>query len=308
MQAEVFDPIYELAEPVAKPIDPAAFEELKRNHAKTASGLEKLGDRVSSVNASITELHKRIPVPMMVRLQKHWKGISIFAVAVLTLIFTVYPIVEKHLTADFHDSVKNDVAEQLVEPKADLKVISASVQKIDGEMDVLRPLIQDLLKRNIKAGVAHLDKEVEMARKERRPVSPLLVSYLQTALQQTPDSSPDYWPAVLQFISVATAGLSPEVPARNDDHYDFKIVGAKDTSIVGESHKVILLDGGSLVNSRIYNSRIVFTENPVKMTNVMFINCAFEIPVTTKPSPFLKRATQLLLAQDLKSIQIFKFS
>ena len=70
------------------------------------------------------------------------------------------------------------------------------------------------------------------------------------------------------------------------------------------SHKKIILDGGDIPGSRFENCRIIFTQNPVKMKDVKFINCVFEMPVTDAPSPYLKSTSQFLLASDLSSVEI----
>jgi len=310
MQYETADPIYELLELMTqKPIDPTKFEELRREHGKTVKAVEGLGKRIDGINTRLAELHslrRRTPQQWATENRRFVIGTAIALAALVVAFFTlIEPAIRDHLASDFHDSVKRDIASELSEPKADLKTISASVQKIDGEMEVLRPLIQDLLKKNIKAGVAHLDKEVETAQKEKKPVSPLLVGYLQTALQQTSESSPDYWPAVLKFLSVATAGLSPDAPPPGS--MSIKASNAQDMRI-DESYCTVELDGGSLINSHLDHCRVIFTENPVQLQNVVFTNCVFEMPVTAKPSPSLKQAARTLLAANLRSAKIFSLS
>jgi hypothetical protein len=119
-------------------------------------------------------------------------------------------------------------------------------------------------------------------------------------LLQTDEHSPDYWPTVLQFIQFASAGLSPDVPPRSagreqviNNHGDF--------SLGTVSGKVVLLDGGDLVNTHFYNSRIIFTQNPVHMRNVAFSDCVFELPVVAIPNQYLQNTSRELLASDIKS-------
>jgi hypothetical protein len=68
--------------------------------------------------------------------------------------------------------------------------------------------------------------------------------------------------------------------------------------------KVVLLDGGELVNTRFENSRIIFTQDPVHLKNVTFVDCVFEMPITDTPSEPLKRESQQLLASDLRSVSL----
>jgi hypothetical protein len=73
---------------------------------------------------------------------------------------------------------------------------------------------------------------------------------------------------------------------------------------IREKGKTILLDGGYLGNGEFTNCRIIFTQNPVRMTNAVFRNCAFEIPITDPPSPYIKKVSQILLASNLGSVLI----
>ncbi len=119
-------------------------------------------------------------------------------------------------------------------------------------------------------------------------------------LRNTDPQSEGYWPAVLQFLTFASAGLSTDVPpARTPD-----IVISNNTagiSIGLVKKEVVLLDGGELQDSRFENSRIVFTANPVILKNVAFVNCVFQMPVVTDPNGYLKKASHILLASELNS-------
>jgi len=112
---------------------------------------------------------------------------------------------------------------------------------------------------------------------------------------------PGYWPTVFQFIGLASAAISPSIPAGGPTlifsnlHFGPGTMNLKD--------KVVLLDGGSVEGGSFENCRIIFTENQVKMRNVVFINCVFEIPITTTPSPYLTNAARQLLASSFSSIQ-----
>jgi hypothetical protein len=121
------------------------------------------------------------------------------------------------------------------------------------------------------------------------------------------ESSPDYWPAVLHFIQAASSGLTSDVPAPGTPNLILRQNKIKD---IGNevakplSHIIVELDGGDVVNQRFENSRIIFTENPVHMRNVAFVNCVFEMPVSVAPSQFLRDVSKSLLASNLKSASI----
>jgi hypothetical protein len=105
----------------------------------------------------------------------------------------------------------------------------------------------------------------------------------------------------LQFIRFASSGSAQAgVPPAGPPNYVFR---DSDVTKVGPLNGlVVMIDGGSLLNLRIENSRVIFTGNPVRMQNVTFINCVFELPVSNTPPPFLKKAAQQLLASNFTSI------
>jgi hypothetical protein len=73
----------------------------------------------------------------------------------------------------------------------------------------------------------------------------------------------------------------------------------------GISDAIVLLDGGELEDSSFRNSRIIFTNDAVKLKNVTFINCVFDFTAPDNPSPYLKSTTkELLLASNLNSVTI----
>jgi len=133
-------------------------------------------------------------------------------------------------------------------------------------------------------------------------VAPAVLRGIAQKLQNTDPTVPDYWPTALRFIQFATSGLSPDVPPPGSPVYLRVGAGAFDLS-VHVSHVVVKLDGGgSLKDSTFSNSRIIFTDRPVGLKNVTFINCVFEMPDLKEPNLYLEKATQTILASDLKSV------
>jgi hypothetical protein len=68
------------------------------------------------------------------------------------------------------------------------------------------------------------------------------------------------------------------------------------------SHRALLLDGGDIPGSIFDHCRIKFTQNPVGLAGVKFIDCIFEMPVETTPTPYLKNAAKVLLASNLREV------
>lgn len=143
----------------------------------------------------------------------------------------------------------------------------------------------------------------EQSAKEAKPSQPLLGG-IADKLSKTSPSTPDYWPTVLQFLQFASAGLAPaNVPAPGT----LPILRTSTRSIYAHnafSGVTVILDGGTLVGNHFDRCRVIFTDAPVKMTNVEFTNSVFEFPISSARSPYVQRASKLLLASDLKTAKI----
>jgi hypothetical protein len=167
-----------------------------------------------------------------------------------------------------------------------------------------KPVLEEITKLQAKDFAAALPALKVVAQQPISDVNPSEKTLREIAdkLRHTDPNTPEYWPTVLRFLQFASSGLTANVPPpgrptielSHDEHFS-----------LGEERNIrIKLDGGSLENSTIYNSRVMFTENPVVMTNVKFIDCVFDIPAPEKPSPYLQKVGQLLLASDINSATI----
>jgi hypothetical protein len=67
---------------------------------------------------------------------------------------------------------------------------------------------------------------------------------------------------------------------------------------VREEGKTILLEDGYLENGEFTNCRIIFTQNPARLKNIIFRDCVFEIPTTDPPSPYIRKVSQILLSSN----------
>jgi hypothetical protein len=138
---------------------------------------------------------------------------------------------------------------------------------------------------------------------------PAALRNVAAKLKTTDEATADYWPTVLRFIQFASSGLSANVPPPGTKAN--VIVRGKLSSVnvgsggpPGFENCVAELDGGDLEAVYFKNCRVRFTQNPVRFVNVSFINCVFEMPDTASPTPYLKRASQLLLASGLQNVSI----
>jgi hypothetical protein len=136
---------------------------------------------------------------------------------------------------------------------------------------------------------------------------PNTITQISEKLRRTNESTPEYWPALLQFLTFASAVFAPpDVPPPGVPHIVLSNISNESSfPILGTvEKKIVLLDGWQIANEKFIKCRIMFTQNAVKLRNVTFINCVFEMPVTNTPTPFLKDASRRLLASDLKAVSI----
>ena len=132
-----------------------------------------------------------------------------------------------------------------------------------------------------------------------------VLTALAGRLRQCSESTPDYWPTVLRFIPFASSRLAPNAPPPGQQPRvlsDILSVGLMRG--IREEGKTILLDDGYLGNGEFRNCRIIFTPNPVRLTNAVFRYCVFEIPTTDPPTPYIKKVSQILLSSNLTSVSI----
>lgn len=123
-------------------------------------------------------------------------------------------------------------------------------------------------------------------------------------LSSTRDDTPEYWPTALRFLQFASSHLGSKAPAPGSLADAIMYTGniVRNTSLIPPD-ETILLEGGSLENTELVRDRIIFTNKPVKMRNVRFVDCAFEFPGDLTPSRYLHQAARQLLASNLNSIK-----
>jgi hypothetical protein len=135
-------------------------------------------------------------------------------------------------------------------------------------------------------------------------LTPESVRKISTKLRRVDSASSEYWPTFVRFIETVSSVLAPQdIPVRGAAP-NFTLQANRGLSLGHRTHLTLVLDGGELVNSRIENSRVIFTADPVRMKNVVFVNCVFEFRDTGSPNEYLIKASQQLLASgDLKAVE-----
>jgi hypothetical protein len=136
-------------------------------------------------------------------------------------------------------------------------------------------------------------------------VDPATLATITAKLRQTPESAPEYWPTVLRFIQFASSRMAPNAPPPGQKPRALsEIVSVGLMRGIREDRRTILFDDGELGNGEFTNCRIIFTQHPVQLTHATFRHCAFELPTTDAPSPYLQKVCRLLLSSNLDSVSI----
>jgi hypothetical protein len=124
-------------------------------------------------------------------------------------------------------------------------------------------------------------------------------------LRRADESTPDYWPTVLRFIPFASSRMAKNpLPQGQQPRFLSDILSVGLMRGVREVDKTILFDEGYLGNGEFKNCRIIFTQNPVRLTSAHFRNCVFELPTTDPPTAYTKIVSHILLSSDLSLVSI----
>lgn len=230
-----------------------------------------------------------------------WKIATVYAAAFIGLITWYLP---KELT-QLRETIKGDTA-------VTIQPLDRRLSTVEGQLRTLIDFQEQIALKDIaKQDRRSFPKSLPVLRKlTGNPPSgqfkpdPATLGEIAAKLRNTSETAPDYWPTVLQFIQFASAGTAPPgVPPRNAPAL-VRIAPEATGAQLELEGQVVILDGGSIKNSTLVRCRIRFTEKPVGMSNVRFIDCVFEMPVVTTPNEYLKQASKMLLASNLRSVSI----
>jgi hypothetical protein len=262
------------------------------------------------VNKQIKESEKRyappppkVSTPEGPKKESWWKrNYQFVALSLIALAAWIQPLVIQHKAEDLKKDIQIEVSNQLKPFDDRLRSVEGDVNEMKGELKYLFRIAKE-------QQFSKLESAVAVAQRTKRPIDPSIVKQVKTSLEQMPSTAPDYWSSVLRFLTLASNGLSPNLPPADA----MKNVHLSDVALINQHSfldgKHVFVDGGSLENVEIHRSRITFTQNPVQLKNVTFVDCVFDMPDVSIPSNHLQQAArQLLLAQDLKSAQIFNLS
>lgn len=238
-------------------------------------------------------------------------------VACAALVLALWNRSAAHDEEDFKYRVDGRIDDRLKPVSTRLDEISERLAKAEGILETLLGIsrlkqMAALEPREFAKALPLLQKIASEPLSSQSAPDQRTLQEIAFKLRVTPQTVPGYWPTVLQFIQFASSAMTPptDVPAPGPPNITAS--GNRCIGAYGEagghcltvSHRIILLDGGDIPGSRFYNCRVIFTQNPVGMRGVRFINCVFEMPVTSSPTPYLKDAARQLLASNLTSVSI----
>jgi hypothetical protein len=181
------------------PVDPAALKKLKEEHAKTAESVKRLGTCVGDINSSVASwtedlwLFRWIGQLWLTRWIREHRRTSMIAflalvVTVVTLLYMVGQDVAHHISADFHDAIRNEIADQFKQhdTSKDLQQLQNDVAEIKGKLSILAPFIQELTRKRLeetkklsaetlKSRLPELKNLVSLAQQEQVKVNPAVM-------------------------------------------------------------------------------------------------------------------------------------
>jgi hypothetical protein len=241
------------------------------------------------IRQEIQAAHKRAGWSKLTGFLKDWSGVGA-ALTVVVLLFTQWTAYTEFRVHT------NDRLEDIENALRTLQA-SSSPKRVLSELATLPP-------KDLGKSLSALRIVAQQPVAEVKP-APATLQDVQRNLLRVDENAPDYWPTVLQFIGFASTAIAPNAPPHGTPpNITLKNVVASG-QVINRRAGVILLDGGILQNMAIEDSRIIFTNNPVILKNVSFINCAFEFPSESdQPPDFIKLAGRILLASNLQNTYI----
>lgn len=255
------------------------------------------------VSAQIRSLHKDQVAPVQ---PKWWNSPWLIAIgsAILGVLianfFGLWQSGKAHDAQDLKNSIQLEVGSQLAPFNERLERQGEDVAKIKGALGIA---LNDL--KNTPQNVFAQSLPALQAAIKQIPPSPAMpdqatVREIADKLRHTDESAPEYWRTVLQFISFASSRFIRDVPPPGPP---WALESVQGNFSGRQDHGAILVDGGIITDFTCEKCRIVFTQKPVKLRNVTFIDCVFDFP-DGQPSPVIKEAARVLLAAGIQKATI----
>jgi hypothetical protein len=260
--------------------------------------LEPMGykDDLRDLQGRIDEISKRLPTsPAQVT---RWQKASPI-IAAGALVFAAFAFWSNHSAGDLKNLVTIEVGSQLKDPLRRLGETESDVRAIKEYLALGGfHAFLNLPKSQSEKDLPQLRRSLELAGSTRVSVPAATIEQVRLRLADMNPASPDYWPTVVRFLQVATAGFSPKAPPSGQPHLTIAQLTATGT-VSGQT--IELADGIRLENITFVNCRIIFTANPIEFHNVRFVDSAIDFNASGI-TPYIQRASKVLLSSDLRSV------
>jgi hypothetical protein len=183
-------------------------------------GQKELSTLVEKLTARITAIEKKIGLGTSESINgKRDKG---FLVALVALVVSAVglPImliswIEPHLQNDLKNDVKIEVGEQLKQPLQQINELAGDIREIKGKLEVLNPLIQQLIHKRISESKnlspAELKNLVQLAKRENVKLDSREIKVTADKLLAESKTNPDAWNATLALLDYKSF-VNPSLP------------------------------------------------------------------------------------------------
>jgi hypothetical protein len=253
---------------------------------------------------------------------------------VLGAAYFLYPRYETHEAQDFANDVNRLIDSKLADPSKKIDKVSDDVATMKGQLQILAPLIQELIARKISQSVTLPEKEFLSSLPELRDavrtgtqlrinVDPSLVGKSATRAIEVSNKHPEVWTAATELLGYRSMLTASEAPTISPDAKPLPLKGSWNMGPLVENNGVAItvtippkivpaesaaryevigenlnpggtggpasafLDGHGdaslgidnfwIKNVIISNSLIVYHGGPLRLENVYFVNCRFDL-------------------------------
>jgi hypothetical protein len=246
--------------------------------ATTKDRLEALELRLETIDGRIDTALGKPKRSSWVWRERNW-----FIPTVVTVMGGLFALAYHMLALEIDSHIQSGVGVGLAPVKDDIKRIDADIQRVKGILGVLQA------QRYSNIPIADLKKH------------PKELKDIKNSLAEAPENTPGYWPAAFQIITLLSqTNFNAAIAGRGESVYD----NITSTALGGLriSNQRALLK--NTITGVVFEDSIVRFDPSVKLTNVLFINCAFIFPAGENPPKPLQEIGKTLLASDLSKVTL----
>jgi hypothetical protein len=285
----------DLQEPLSRD-DGVVYSALMASPTETAFG--KLKDRVAALESQSVS-----PNPCVNR-HATIAWIITTTLALLAIFATGYFGILPHLEEDAKLRIADQVHEGLRDPLSRIDGMAEDIAQIKGELSVLLPTINDRVRKQIsdgshlsedafKAQLPELNTDLRVAANLQIPLDLSVLMQIRDKLFQATSNlsngNGEAWNtfvALMSYRSVLTAKADPKynsyVPRGPAPELSRNIPQIITTHYANNIYvrAIVQLDGASWEGDIFKDSVIRYNGGPLKLRDVRFVNCRFEVPIS----------------------------